>query len=44
MSSSRIPLQEILMDYFDLGTLTRPVSTRSPEAQCWFDRGLVWSY
>ncbi|MEU9482480.1 hypothetical protein AB0D83_02215 [Streptomyces decoyicus] len=32
------------MDYFDLGTLTRPVSTRSPRAQRWFDRGLVWSY
>ncbi|MGO4425114.1 hypothetical protein AB4Z54_42125, partial [Streptomyces sp. MCAF7] len=32
------------MDYFDLGTLTRPVSTRSPEAQLWFDRGLVWTY
>ncbi|MEV0598789.1 hypothetical protein AB0I82_05705 [Streptomyces sp. NPDC050315] len=32
------------MDYFDLGTLTRPVSTRSPEAQRWFDRGLVWCY
>lgn len=32
------------MDYFDLGTLTRPVSTHSPKAQCWFDRGLVWSY
>lgn len=32
------------MDYFDLGTFTRPVSTRSPEAQLWFDRGLVWTY
>jgi tetratricopeptide (TPR) repeat protein len=32
------------MDYFDLGSFTRPVSTRSPEAQLWFDRGLVWSY
>lgn len=32
------------MDYFDLGTFTRPVSTRSPQAQRWFDRGLVWSY
>ncbi|MEV5121255.1 hypothetical protein AB0K49_00260 [Streptomyces decoyicus] len=32
------------MDYFDLGTFTRPVSTRSPQAQLWFDRGLVWSY
>lgn len=32
------------MEYFDLGTLTRPVSTRSPEAQRWFDRGLAWTY
>ncbi|MGY0055566.1 hypothetical protein ACWY4P_03215 [Streptomyces sp. LZ34] len=32
------------MDYFDLGTFTRPVSTRSPEAQLWFDRGMVWTY
>ena len=32
------------MDYFDLGSFTRPVSTRSAEAQLWFDRGLVWSY
>ncbi|MFG3117541.1 hypothetical protein ACGF4C_24495 [Streptomyces sp. NPDC048197] len=32
------------MDYFDLGTVTRRVSTRSPEAQLWFDRGLAWSY
>lgn len=32
------------MEYFDLGTLTRPVSTGSAEAQLWFDRGLAWTY
>ncbi|MFE2827596.1 hypothetical protein [Streptomyces sp. NPDC059271] len=32
------------MDYYDLGTHSRPVTTTSPEAQRWFDRGLVWSY
>ncbi|MFD3522613.1 hypothetical protein [Streptomyces sp. NPDC058653] len=32
------------MEYFDLGTLTRPVSTRSADAQRWFDRGLAWTY
>ncbi|MFH8933771.1 hypothetical protein [Streptomyces griseosporeus] len=32
------------MDYYDLGTHTRPVTTSSPEAQTWFDRGLVWTY
>ncbi|MBQ1093202.1 hypothetical protein KBY47_29410 [Streptomyces sp. B93] len=31
-------------DYYDLGTLTRPVTTSSAEAQRWFDRGLVWTY
>jgi len=31
-------------DYFDLGGHTRKVSTSSPEAQLWFDRGLVWCY
>lgn len=31
-------------NYFDLGTFTRPVSTKNPEAQRWFDRGLVWHY
>jgi tetratricopeptide (TPR) repeat protein len=30
--------------YYDLGAHTRPVSTASPEAQTWFDRGLVWCY
>ena len=32
-------------DYdFDLGTVSFPVTTRSDEAQRWFDRGLVWCY
>lgn len=31
-------------DYFDLGSYSRPVTTNSPEAQRWFDRGLVWTY
>lgn len=32
------------MAYYDLGTYSRTVSTASPEAQQWFDRGLVWTY
>jgi tetratricopeptide (TPR) repeat protein len=32
------------MEYYDLGTHTRPVTTSSPTAQLWFDRGLVWTY
>ncbi|VVP66314.1 hypothetical protein PS918_00345 [Pseudomonas fluorescens] len=31
-------------DYYDLGTYSRPVTTHSPLAQLWFDRGLVWCY
>ncbi|GAB2871292.1 hypothetical protein GCM10027074_43540 [Streptomyces deserti] len=31
-------------DYYDLGPYTRPVTTTSPEAQLWFDRGLMWAY
>ena len=30
--------------YFDLGTHTRPITTASPDAQLWFDRGLNWCY
>jgi len=33
-----------MADYFDLGTHSRPVTTASPQAQTWFDRGLVWTY
>ncbi|MBK0401283.1 tetratricopeptide repeat protein [Limibaculum sp. M0105] len=32
------------MAYFDLGSYGRKVSTSSPEAQLWFDRGLNWLY
>ena len=29
---------------FDLGSYGRPITTSSPEAQLWFDRGLLWTY
>ncbi len=32
------------MDYYDLGTHSRRVTTGSQTAQLWFDRGLVWCY
>ena len=32
------------MDYYDLGTYHRPVTTQSAQAQTWFDRGLIWCY
>ncbi len=32
------------MDYYNLGTYSRKVTTSSPAAQLWFDRGLVWVY
>jgi len=31
-------------NYFDLGRYSRPITTRSTEAQTWFDRGLIWCY
>ncbi|EHK45865.1 hypothetical protein TRIATDRAFT_41321 [Trichoderma atroviride IMI 206040] len=31
-------------EYYHLGDLHRPVSTSSPIAQTWFNRGLVWCY
>jgi tetratricopeptide (TPR) repeat protein len=33
-----------MSDYYDLGTYSCPVTTTSPEAQLWFDRGLNWTY
>lgn len=32
------------MEYYDLGTYTRPVTTSCDRAQLWFDRGLMWTY
>jgi tetratricopeptide (TPR) repeat protein len=32
------------MNYYDLGTYSRPITTSSREAQTWFDRGLIWTY
>ncbi|WP_280262482.1 tetratricopeptide repeat protein [Nocardia wallacei] len=31
-------------DYYDLGGYSRAVTTDSPQAQIWFDRGLLWRY
>ncbi|KAL6874182.1 TPR-like protein [Trichoderma longibrachiatum] len=30
--------------YFNLGTYHRPITTKSPDAQRWFNRGLIWAY
>jgi tetratricopeptide (TPR) repeat protein len=32
------------MDYYDLGSYSRAITTSSPDAKLWFDRGLVWIY
>ena len=33
-----------MSDYYDLGSYSRRITTTSPEAQKWFDRGLAWTY
>ena len=30
--------------YYNLGHFERPVSTNNPDAQTWFNRGLIWVY
>jgi tetratricopeptide (TPR) repeat protein len=32
------------MSYFDVDVYNRQITTTSPEAQRWFDRGLVWTF
>jgi len=32
------------MDYYDLGAYSRQITTKSSEAQVWFDRGLNWVF
>jgi tetratricopeptide (TPR) repeat protein len=33
-----------MSDYYDLGSHHRAISSASPDARRWFDRGLVWTY
>ncbi len=33
-----------MSSYYDLGSYSRRISTSSPEAQVWFDRGLNWTF
>jgi len=33
-----------MKDYYDLGSHRREVSTKSADAQMWFDRGLLWCF
>jgi len=33
-----------MADYYDLGSYSSPITTTSPEAQIWFDRGLNWCF
>jgi len=33
-----------MSDYYNLGSYSRSISTASPDAQLWFDRGLIWNY
>jgi tetratricopeptide (TPR) repeat protein len=33
-----------MTDYYDLGGYSRRITTKSPEAQTWFDRGLNWVF
>lgn len=33
-----------MSDYYDLGPYSCPITTTSPDAQLWFDRGLNWTY
>lgn len=44
MGSVATPARASSDPYFDLGTLSRKVTTDSEEAQIWFNRGLVWTY
>jgi tetratricopeptide (TPR) repeat protein len=32
------------MTYYDLGAYSRPITTKSADAQVWFDRGLNWVF
>lgn len=37
-------MTSVTEQYYDLGSYHRPIDTTAPEAQTWFDRGMVWAY
>lgn len=43
-SARESPLRTFRDPYYNLGNLTRKISTDSEEAQVWFNRGLIWTY
>jgi tetratricopeptide (TPR) repeat protein len=44
MTESTKGLQPASAPYFNLGKFGRTIRTTSPDAQTWFDRGLIWIY
>jgi hypothetical protein len=44
VSINALPVASPDDGYFNLGTYSRKISTKSAEAQKWFDRGLIWAY
>ncbi|GAD97746.1 tetratricopeptide repeat domain protein [Paecilomyces variotii No. 5] len=44
MSSQRISPVPASDEYYDLGSFGRIITTKSPDAQTWFNRGLAWVY
>ena len=44
MNGTSILQAETEQPYYDLGSYHRPIETPSPQAQIWFDRGMVWAY
>ncbi|KAJ5167233.1 uncharacterized protein N7482_006014 [Penicillium canariense] len=38
------PRQSSATEYYNLGSYHRTVSTTNPDAQTWFNRGLIWAY
>ncbi|KAL4959220.1 uncharacterized protein BDV14DRAFT_193950 [Aspergillus stella-maris] len=39
-----MPRVSAAQEYYNLGSFSRRVTTNSPDAQIWFDRGLTWVY
>lgn len=44
MEVSNVEKRATSEPYYQLGDFGRKVSTTIPEAQIWFDRGLIWAY